>query len=180
MKYIALLILCVYPCVSFGAEESPYAGEELRSFKSFSDREVRALRHGGGMGFAKLAELNHYPGPKHVLDISDELGLSSSQIAETELLYEEMRMNAVTVGEELIAAESRLDQDFADASVTQETLEAALLEIGILRARLRYVHLEAHLRQVELLSADQIAQYDSLRGYQGAEQDHRHHTGSHN
>jgi len=180
MKNNILLFLLLVACSAFAADPSPYAGEEKQIVKSLSEQEITSLRKGDGMGFAKLAELNHYPGPKHVMDVSGELGLSSSQFAETELLYEEMRSSAMAFGEELIAAESRLDQDFADESVTPQSLEAALLEIGILRARLRYVHLEAHLRQVELLSADQIAQYDSLRGYQGAEQDHRHHTGSHN
>ncbi len=180
MESKSVLFLLLVACGSFAADPSPYAGEESRIIKSLSEQEITSLRKGDGMGFAKLAELNHYPGPKHVLDVSNELGLSSAQITKTALLYEEMRLNAVEIGEELIAAESRLDQDFADVSVTAHTLEAALLEIGILRARLRYVHLEAHLRQVELLNAAQIATYDSLRGYQGAGQDHSHHTGSHN
>lgn len=180
MKSRSPLLLILVACSSFAADPSHYAGEESRAVKSLSEQEIASLRRGDGMGFAKLAELNHYPGPKHVLDISDELGLSSTQFAETESLYEEMRSNAVSIGEELIVAESRLDKDFANSSITPQTLEVALLEIGILRARLRYVHLEAHLRQVELLDTDQIAQYDSVRGYQGARQDHRHHLGPHN
>lgn len=177
-KLIPVLLFVTY--VSFAADPSQYIGEESRAIKSLSAQEVDSLRRGDGMGFAKLAELNHYPGPKHVLDVSDELGLSPTQIVETEFLFEQMQSNAVALGEELIAAESRLGQDFADKSVTPQTLEAALLKIGNLRARLRYVHLEAHLRQAQLLSADQIARYDSLRGYQDAAQDHSHHAGSHN
>jgi len=177
-KLLPVLLFVTY--VSFAADPSQYVSEESRTIKSLSVQEEESLRRGDGMGFAKLAELNHYPGPKHVLDVSDELGLSSNQVAETESLYEEMRSNAVALGEELIAAESRLDQDFADESVTPQMLEAGLLEIGNFRARLRYVHLEAHLRQAQLLSADQVVQYDSLRGYQDAAQDHSHHAGSHN
>jgi len=98
------------------------------------------------MGFAKLAELNHYPGPKHVLELAVDLGLTRSQVSETEALFEKMRLNAVVLGEELLEAEMALDQDFSQGAISPESLESALLSIGRIRAQLRYVHLEAHLR----------------------------------
>lgn len=179
MDYKLLLILLLVSCFSFASDPSPYAGEENRAVKSLSEQEITALRKGDGMGFAKLAELNHYPGPKHVLEISTELGLSSSQVSDTQTLYDQMNARAVAKGEELIAAESRLDKEFEEKSITAHSLEAALLELGRLRAELRFVHLEAHLKQAQLLSADQILKYDSVRGYQGAGRDHSHHSGSH-
>jgi len=179
MNKAVLLTFLLVPCAATAAEQSPYSGEEQRQVKSLSTQEVESLRNGGGMGFAKLAELNHYPGPRHVLDLSDELKLSPSQLAETESLYEEMRLNAVAVGEELLAAESQLDRSFEDGSITRQSLEAALLEIGEIRARLRYIHLEAHLRQKQLLGSDQISAYDLLRGYQGTASDHNEHQGGH-
>lgn len=33
------------------------------------------------------------------------------------------------------------------------------------RARLRYIHLAAHLETVKLLTKEQIARYNKLRGY---------------
>lgn len=147
------------------ADRSPCAGEETTSIKSLSEHEVRALRSGEGMGFAKLAELNRYPGPRHVLELADELGLTQSQLAETEALFAEMRTRAITLGEELVEAESALDRQFAAGAIDAGSLEATLLEIGEIRARLRYVHLEAHLRQKQLLSARQVAEYDNMRGY---------------
>jgi len=144
---------------------SPYAGEESRSIKSLSAREIKSLRNGAGMGFAKLAELNHFPGPKHVLAIADDLELSSSQLASTESLYNEMRSRAMELGEQLIEKERQLDTQFSDASITELALNKALLEIGRLRAQLRYVHLEAHLRQRRLLTDEQVEKYDAIRGY---------------
>lgn len=47
----------------------------------------------------------HLPGPKHVLEIANELELSPSQLASTKALYEEMRRNAVALGEDLLIAE---------------------------------------------------------------------------
>ncbi len=170
MNNLALLGIFLIPCISFATDQSPYAGQDLRPIKSLSEREIRSLSAGSGMGFAKLAELNHYPGPKHVLALSDELGLSPLQIAETEALYEKMHQDAVVLGKKLMAAEASLDHNFEDESVNPKTLETALLEIGKIRARLRFVHLEAHLRQKQLLNAEQISKYDRVRGYHGAAQ----------
>lgn len=179
MKNIASLIILLTPCVLLASGESPYAGEDLRQIKSLSEREVESLRLGDGMGFAKLAELNHFPGPRHVLDISDDLGLTPSQIAETESLFEEMSLNAVALGEKLLAAESELDREFEEQSISPKALRTALLEIGRLRAELRYVHLEAHLRQQKLLSPEQVSKYDAMRGYHAAADEQHHRPNSH-
>ena len=175
MYKTVFLIFSIFavPAIAVGA--SPYAGQELRFVKSLSDAEIASLRSGDGMGFAKLAELNHFPGPKHVLELSNELELSETQLAETKMLFEQMRQSAVSIGEQLIAAESRLDQDFAKGSVSAESLRASLAEIQRLRTELRYVHLEAHLRQTELLSKDQIRHYDAIRGYHDGSKLHHEH-----
>jgi hypothetical protein len=171
MSKLYSLFFIMLPLATLAAEQAPYAGQEQRTVKSLSANEIQSLQNGGGMGFAKLAELNHFPGPKHVLGSRDELKLSPSQIAATEVLYEKMRRNAVVLGEELLLAESRLDQDFEAGTIRSESLHSALIEIGTIRARLRYVHLEAHLRQKQLLTAEQILKYDELRGYQGVTHD---------
>ena len=147
------------------AKESPYAGQEHRAIKSLSEKEVNALRNGAGMGFAKLAELNHFPGPKHVLAVADQLELGESVVAESRSLYDDMHSRAVALGEQLIAAEEDLDRRFSAASIDEFALDEALREIGRIRAELRYVHLEAHLRQRRLLSDEQVAKYDEIRGY---------------
>jgi len=175
MKKTAALFLTVIPCFVIASDQSPYAGEELRSIKSLSEQEIESLRSGDGMGFAKLAELNHFPGPKHVLDVANELGLSPQQLAETKSLYEEMRRNAVILGEELLVAESRLDKNFEQGIISPESLEATLLEIGSLRAKLRYVHLRAHLSQTQLLRPKQIQEYDAVRGYSATSHDRGEH-----
>ncbi len=179
MKNVALAILALNSGISLAADQSPYAGEELRPVKSLSLQEIESFRSGQGMGFAKVAELNHYPGPKHVLELAKELDLSPSQVAETEALFEEMRLGAVVLGEELLEAEMALDQDFSRGPISPESLESALLNIGRIRAQLRYVHLEAHLRQQALLTAEQVAKYDETRGYRGAAHDQPEHQKGH-
>ncbi|HEX5765070.1 MAG TPA: hypothetical protein VFY27_05840 [Woeseiaceae bacterium] len=175
---VALLSLAlVFPFVS-ASEEPSYAGQELRSIKSLSEQEIESLRRGDGMGFAKLAELNHFPGPRHVLDLSRELELSSRQLADTQALYNEMLEHARSLGAGIVEAETELDRRFELGSITAESLQTALHDIGRLRAELRYVHLRAHLRQRELLSAEQVRKYDALRGYGEALDDHSKHQHS--
>lgn len=165
MKLLTSLLVLLCPAVLLATDPSPYAGEELRSIKSLSKEEIESLRLGSGMGFAKLAELNHFPGPKHVLEVAEQIELSATQREATEALFQEMRQAAIALGEELVLAEMNLDRAFATSTITEEQLQAALLDIGRLQARLRFVHLEAHLRQNRLLTADQVRRYDAVRGY---------------
>jgi len=170
MKIFVLLFAIVLPCLVLASDRSPYVGEELRHIASLSQSEIESLRRGDGMGFAKLAELNHFPGPKHVLDIAEQLSMSPSQVEATKQLYLEMKKKAVSLGEELLAAELFLDKTFKDGSVTRQSLENALMDIGSTRSQLRYAHLEAHLRQKQILSPEQISKYDAIRGYRVSEQ----------
>jgi hypothetical protein len=180
MKEISLLMSALLSSVALATDQSPYTGEEVRSIKSLSAEEANALRSGAGMGFAKLAELNHYPGPKHVLDLANDLDLTPSQLTETEVLFVKMQLSAVALGEKLLEAEIDLDREFERGTISPESLESALFEIGRVRAQLRYVHLEAHLRQQRLLTAKQIVKYDEVRGYRGSAHDHNQHSKDHN
>lgn len=172
MKSLTCCFLLLISCSAVSSDESPYTGQELRSIKSLSSSEISSLQRGEGMGFAKLAELNHFPGPKHVLDLSDKLELSQSQLAATNSLFDEMQSKAVDLGEKLLAAELALDNEFERGTINPLSLRSSLLDIGELRAQLRYVHLEAHLRQKQLLSPTQIASYNSSRGYSTASPEH--------
>jgi hypothetical protein len=80
--YAIVLSLCIVFASTTRSEAqapSPYAGQERRSIKALSDNEVRDLAEGRGMGLARAAELNSFPGPMHVLELANELGLSEAQ-----------------------------------------------------------------------------------------------------
>ena len=100
-----------------------------------------------------------------VLDLADELALSTEQRARSQRLFASMQADARRIGRELVDAETRLDRSFASRSIDAGSLAAALDRIGSLQASLRGVHLRAHLLQVEILTPEQIAAYDRLRGY---------------
>src|SRR5215831_750214 len=87
---------------------SPYARQESRPIKTLSPQEVQDLLSGRGMGMAKPAELNRYPGPRHVLELADQLALSPAQRAETERIFEAMQAEASRIGAEIVAREGEL------------------------------------------------------------------------
>lgn len=177
MKLIIAIALAL-PAIAQAASPSPYAGQESRQIKALSPSEQADLLAGRGMGLAKAAELNGYPGPAHVLELSSQLGLSAEQLTATRALFASMERNAKEMGLELVVAERSLDALFASKQITPTQLEQALAEIGALQAKLRAAHLEAHLEQAHILSAQQNTSYAKLRGYsQGSEPDEDHEHG---
>lgn len=149
---------------------SPYAGQESRGIKSLSDTEIEGLLAGAGTpfgGMAKLGELNGYPGPKHVLEAVEfeEFELTEDQLERIENIYEEMRFEAIELGTKIIEIEQGLDDSFADKSMTLEVLEREVSESAELYGQLRFLHLKYHLFMVDILTSEQVEQYNELRGY---------------
>lgn len=70
------------------AGSNSYAEMQARANKALSAEQIDGLSHGKGMGMAMPAELNGYPGPRHVLELASQLGLSEEQRARTQALFE--------------------------------------------------------------------------------------------
>jgi Spy/CpxP family protein refolding chaperone len=156
------------PLALHAASPSPYAGQQSRDIKALSGAEQADLLAGKGMGLAKAAELNGYPGPAHVLELADDLALSTEQRERTQSLWRAMDARARSIGQQLVDAERELDALFASKQVTRERLALQLDRIGALQAQLRAVHLDAHLEQVRILTPQQSNRYAALRGYSSA------------
>jgi Spy/CpxP family protein refolding chaperone len=177
MALFALLAIMAATATSSAQTTSPYTGQEQRAIKALSEEEIRDLLEARGMGLAKAAELNSYPGPLHVLQLAAELGLSDAQRKATDSLYASMRQRALSIGRQIIEAERALDRAFAHGAIEPATLRSQVGAIATLQGELRAVHLEAHLAQHALLTPEQVAQYDVLRGYRGSlmpRDSHRH------
>lgn len=164
-------------CPHKAASGSPYAQEQAREIKALSSDEVTGLLAGEGLGRARAAELNHYPGPKHVLDLASQLDLTEDQIRRSKAIYDEMHAEAVRLGRELVDRERALDAAFGAARIDEEHLNKLLAEIAQTESRLRFVHLRAHLLERELLTQQQTARYDELRGYSAGAGEHVRHPG---
>lgn len=166
MKPIWTFFFIVLVCSTFVvAQKSLYAGEERRTIKSLSEKEVEQYLSGAGMGLAKAAELNHHPGPKHVLDLADTLKLTGTQKKDLEKVVGEMKSNAVQLGKDIVEKEKLLNEAFASDTITSERLEQLTNEIGTLQGKLRFIHLQAHIAAKKVMTKHQIMTYDVLRGY---------------
>lgn len=141
--------------------------------KSLSQDEQSALLAGRGMGLARPAELNGYPGPTHVLELAAQLDLNADQLASTRDIFERMQKAARADGAALIDAERALDALYEAKTATFENVREQLARIEKIRAHLRGIHLLAHLEQAALLTPHQRARYAELRGY--ASDSHRGH-----
>lgn len=159
----AAIALAAWPAE--GQQPSPYAGLESRGIKALSPEQIERYRNGEGMGLALAAELNDYPGPKHVLELADELELSEEQTRQTQAAYDAMQAEAVRLGEAIVEGEQRLDAVFARGEAGEETVRGILDEVGQLQVELRYVHLAAHLEMRRVLTPGQVERYAALRGY---------------
>lgn len=162
---VFLLALAAAPAAAQHAHHTPYAGLEARPIKALSEQQVADLKAGRGMGLAMAAELNGYPGPMHVLELADALALTPEQRARTAELLSAMRAEAIGVGEEVIRREAELNRLFAERTADLTGLHTVVNEIGLKQATLRVVHLKYHLAMRELLTPEQTARYQVLRGY---------------
>jgi len=143
----------------------PYAGMQGRAIKALSDQQLSDLRAGKGMSLALPAELNGYPGPSHTLELAEPLKLTAEQKSRTQALFAQMQQEAKAVGEQVIAAEAALDALFKVKTVTPDALRTATRAAALAQGNLRETHLRYHLAMVELLSPEQVAAYNRLRGY---------------
>lgn len=174
MMRAAVLGLAMLAAIPAAAQTTqPYAGQQERAISGLSGKRVEGLRAGRGLGYAKAAELNGWPGPMHVLELADQLDLHTDVRAKVEAIRAEMLSRSIPLGEELIEAEMALDTLFTDGTPEADAVHAATLRIGEIDSRLRAAHLVAHVKTRPLLTDEQRAIYTRERGYD------RHHGKAH-
>jgi hypothetical protein len=134
---LSTLIVVALALSAFAQEHqhSPYAGHEMSEIPSFTPTELEQLRNGDGMGLARPAELNHFPGPKHVLELAAELELRQEQRTRVEEVFAAMQQQARALGAEITpfgsaasaerASLRRLAEGKPDRSVLKERLPGA-------------------------------------------------------
>jgi len=165
MITVALVAVPMSGWAQAHADHSQHAGHVDREIKALSADEVAGLLEGAGMGYALAAELNSFPGPRHVLDLDRELSLTETQVEEVTQIFEQMNVRARELGSRLVAAERELDELFRSRAATGREVQDLVMSIAALEGEVRYVHLEAHLQTTALLTHEQILRYDMERGY---------------
>ena len=153
--------------------------QEHQTIKALSDQEINGFLKGKGMGQGKPAELNNYPGPRHVMELSNKLNLTGDQLNETQKIFKTMQSTSIKYGELLIKKEMEIENMFHEKIAESKKLEKLITESAILKSKIRYAHLVAHIQQKALLTDHQIHTYNQLRAYVDGEfkpaNKHHHH-----
>ena len=109
----------------------------------------KVVGDGRGFGLAFAADQNGYPGPLHVLELQEPLGLTADQATKVRALLHAMFAESKPKSARLLEAEARLRRLFAD-------VERA-------RSEVRLVHLLTHLKTRDLLTEAQRRIYQDAR-----------------
>ena len=173
-----LIVLSIAgPAAAENVLTSPYREQTSTEIRGLTEQEISELREGRGMGLARAAELNGYPGPRHLLDAVRErrMKLSPEQVQAVQRLFDGMAREAQRLGNMILAEESALERKFRRGTISEGDLHAGVIRIAALQGELRGVHLRTHVETRAVLSEHQIHQYNQLRGYvPGSPQGHEH------
>ena len=123
------------------SHQSPYIEQTNSPVRGLSAQEVEDLLQGRGAGYARTAELNSYPGPRHVLDLKQDLALSAEQEQAIQTVFNAMQRRAQQLGETIIEQEAQLSQLFAMEEIAPATLDQQTAELASLYGELRATHL---------------------------------------
>lgn len=173
MKIPVLIFTLLVPVIA--SAQTPYSSMQSRQIKSLSDQQIGDLRAGRGMGLALAAELNGYPGPSHILELGDQLGLSSEQRTKIEEMFSDMKAETIPIGKRLIEQEDNLNRRFSDHIITAAGLGLATSAISKTQGELREAHLKYHLLAAAVLDKTQLVKYAELRGYGADAPKKQHH-----
>lgn len=158
---LLVLGLCALAC---GCSSTPGSSSvTAREARVLDKAEIRELRAGGSDELALVAELNGYPDPAIVLQLRDKLALTPDQRFEITRLHSMTQGKARALGERIVIAEDDFDYFMAAAKQPQDSIRAQLDRIAGLRAALRGLHIEAHMKTWEALTEDQRQLYRELR-----------------
>jgi hypothetical protein len=176
---LAFIVFAATPVAAQQTLSSPYREQQASEIRGLSAKEIEDLREGRGMGLARAAELNGYPGPRHILDAVDagQLHLPPEQLQAVKRLFADMSAEAKRLGETILAEERAIEAEFRNSTISEPALRARVEALSALYGRLRVVHLRTHLETRTLLTEHQIQRYNQLRGYsepQGGQGQHQH------
>ena len=146
---------------------SPYVDQLNNPIRGMTLDEITNLETGAGSGFARAAELNGYPGPRHILDFQEDLDMSKDQLEQVRALFDEMNAGARALGEEILQMETDLELAFREGTIDEASLEAKVTALAAKYGELRLLHLRTHLVSLKILSPGQVSLYNQLRGYDG-------------
>src|SRR5204863_3636937 len=114
------------PSAAQDALTSPYRDQTAAEIRGLTEKEISELREGRGMGLARAAELNGYPGPRHVLDAvrAERLQLTPDQAQRVQRIFAAMSSEAQRLGNMVLEEEWALEEAFRKGVISEADLLA--------------------------------------------------------
>jgi len=112
---------------------------------------------------ATVAEMNHYPMPDKVLELSNQLDLSTVQIKKITEVNTQMHRRRLQIGGSIISNEKMLDSLFKTRKMTDGSLIFYTNRHGLYQGELKNAILQACIATEKLLSAQQITKLEALQ-----------------
>ena len=124
MRSLPLLTVLLVSSAAF-RRRRPMPGCRRAASKRCRTAGSAICRPGAGWSLALAAELNGYPGPLHVLELADRLGLSRGAARQSRSsCLNSMKAEAVSLGSKLIEQEAgELDRQFSGRTIAPESLQ---------------------------------------------------------
>ena len=97
--------------------------------------------------------------------MAEELELTDEQKGALRAIETDVHAKARPLGHRLVDLEKELDGGFRSGKIGEAGVARLTAAIAALDGRLRFLHLEAHLKTRKLLTPHQVAEYDRMRGY---------------
>ena len=182
LRSIRVALVCLGATVALataqGSLSSPYREQQATAIRGLTATEIEALRAGHGMGLARPAELNGYPGPRHVLDAvaAGHMHVTPEQRSAVQQVFDRMALAAKRLGEQILGEEQALEAAFRAGTISPTVLQEHVSRLTTLWGELRLVHLRAHLETHALLTPHQLQRYNAVRGYTPHGTDQEQHT----
>ena len=124
------------------------------------------LLSGDAAGQTLAAEKNGFPSPQKIVSFKDQIGLTKDQLKKMNEMLINVPISATVKGQEIVDAEEELNKLFESGTINEKTLRMKLERIGKMRADLRFVHLQAYLKEKLILTAKQ---WERLKELQASE-----------
>lgn len=159
MKYIISALFCFI--ISYGYAQQDSVNPSPLKF--IGDKEYTFYTRGNDPALVLIAELNNYPSPKVVLEKQKQLGLSATQKTQVQTVQTEMIRKLKEMSNFLIAEQTRLNKLFETNKINEGSLIYHTNKIGALEGEMRNAYLKAYLRTRDILSAQQLKKYRTLK-----------------
>src|SRR3989442_10201178 len=162
---VATLAGCLTLAVVTWAQHAHDAGHAQghQAAQACATEFEKVIGDGRGFGMAFAAEQNGYPGPMHVLELKERLGLTADQATKVRALLHAMFVESKPKSARLLEAEARLRRLFADVAADDASVRAAVADVERARSEVRLVHLLTHLKTRDLLTEAQRRIYQDAR-----------------